>query len=169
MALGWVLLLIVVAALAVPAPAAAGENLLANPGLEHGRIAPEAWTPSAWGTNAPQFEWSADAHTGARSIRVEVASHVDGDAKWTPDLVNVAGGRSYTFSVWYKASAGTAVSVYYETAAGDGRWANLFAGIPPSAEWTQYRTGFTLPAGAVRAAVVHFLPGDGFLRPTITR
>jgi peptidoglycan/xylan/chitin deacetylase (PgdA/CDA1 family) len=159
----WIVFLIAVLALAMPPPAAAGENLLANPGLETGSVAPQAWTPSAWGTNARQFEWSSDAHAGARSVRVEVKSYTDGDAKWMPDLVDVVGGRYYTFSVWYKANANTAVSVYYETAAG-GKWANLFAGIAPSAEWTQYRTGFTMPAGAIRAAFVHLLPGNGFLQ-----
>ena len=89
---------------------------------------------------------------------------MDGDAKWMPDVVSVAGGRYYSFSVWYKANANTAVSVYYETASGVGTWANLFSGIPPSADWTHYRTGFTMPAGAIRAAFVHFLPGNGFLQ-----
>jgi peptidoglycan/xylan/chitin deacetylase (PgdA/CDA1 family) len=149
------------------APATAGE-LLANPGAETPDAtgnAPASWTASSWGTATPTFTWSTDAHSGQRSLRVDVTSYASpGDSKWVPDLVAVEGGAYYVYSDWYTASANSAVSVYYETASGDGHWANLFAGIAPRSQWTRYSTGFTMPADAVRAQFVHFLAADGSLQ-----
>jgi peptidoglycan/xylan/chitin deacetylase (PgdA/CDA1 family) len=160
---------VLAAVLAGAPPAPAAVELLDNPGLETPNATldgPQGWTPSTWGTAAPLFSWSSDAHTGERSVRVDVTGYQDGDSKWVHDPVAVQGGTYYVFSDWYKSTATSAVSVYYETA-GDppdgGRWANLFSGIAPSSEWTPYQTGFTMPAGAVRAVFVHFLAGDGQL------
>ncbi|QEC46193.1 polysaccharide deacetylase family protein [Baekduia soli] len=155
-----------------PARASAATELLTNAGLEAAGTGglPAYWQPSSWGTHTAAFGWSTDAHTGTHSVRVDVSAYTDGDSKWVPDdahLVPVTGGTYYRFSDWYKATASTAVSVYYETAAdapGEGRWANLFAGIAPAAAWTQYRTGFTMPSGAVRAYFAHFIAGNGSLQ-----
>src|SRR5688572_9777967 len=46
----------------------------------------------------------------------------------------------------------------------DGHRANLFSGIAPASEWTQYKTGFTMPAGTVRARFVHFIARNGWLQ-----
>src|SRR4051794_4934677 len=161
------------------ASAAVGDEMLANPGLEvgAGASAPAWWTPSSWTnpTTTPQtkstFTWSTDAHTGKHSARVDVSTYGDGDSKWVPDPVTVKANTYYTFSDWYKSDRSSAVSVYYELkddpkdADGNviGHWANLFSGIAPAADWTQYKTGFTMPAGAVRAQFVHFIAGNGYL------
>ena len=165
------------------AMAASGDQLLFNRGLEAGdgaNTAPAGWTPSWWATdqvNRSTFTWSTDAHSGARSAKVEVTGHTDGDSKWVPNVVPVKPNTYYTFSDWYKSNASTAVSVYYELdtdtlanndadkdGAIDGHWANLFSGIAPASDWTQYKTGFTMPAGAVRAQFVHFIARDGWLQ-----
>lgn len=167
------LLLMLAGALPTAASAAVGDQLLFNRGLEVGTTAPTGWTPSTWGTNTSTFTWSPDGHTGARSARVDVTGYTTGDSKWVPDTVPVSGGKYYTFSDWYKSSASTAVSVYYELASdtdtdGDGlingHWANLFSGISPASDWTQYKTGFTMPAGAVKAQFVHFIARNGWLQ-----
>jgi peptidoglycan/xylan/chitin deacetylase (PgdA/CDA1 family) len=149
----------------VSTTAAAGEELLYNPGAEVADgtgTAPIFWTDGSWGVTHTAT-WSTDAHTGARSVRVDVSARVDGDAKWMPATVPVTGGSYYTYSDWYKSDAGSAVSVYYERADGTGQWSNLFAGIPPSSGWSEYRTGFTMPADAVRATFAHFIARIGFL------
>jgi peptidoglycan/xylan/chitin deacetylase (PgdA/CDA1 family) len=168
------------------ASAAVGDQLLFNRGLEFAadgtNTAPASWTPSAW-TTPPKppattstkstFTWSTDAHTGTHSAQVDVSGYTDGDSKWVPDVVPVNGNTYYTFSDWYKSNASTAVSVYYELATDtdtdgdgliDGHWANLFSGIAPASDWTQYKTGFTMPAGAVRAQFVHFIARNGSLQ-----
>jgi peptidoglycan/xylan/chitin deacetylase (PgdA/CDA1 family) len=162
---------------AVGAPAASaavGDELLANPGVEAAQAeGPAFWTTSTWGNTDPSpnvvsFSWPNDAHGGAHSVRVDVTSYTDGgDSKWVPSAIPVTGGAYYTFSDWYKADVNTAVSIYYETAADPpdaGQWANLFSGIAPASQWTNYKTGFTMPAGAVRAIFVHFIAAKGFLQ-----
>ena len=76
-------------------------------------------------------------------------------------------GTYYTFSDWYKSTTTSAISVEYWTAGQpldqDGTWANLFSGIAPASTWTQYQTGFTMPAGAVKAIFVHFIASVGYL------
>src|SRR4051812_16361168 len=159
--------LVLCAGVASPAAASAavGQLPINNPGLETAadatNTAPAGWFAAGWSTPAPTpptvtFTWSSDAHTGNRSARVEVSGYTDGDSKWMPDPFEVKGGAYYTFSDWYKSNVSTAVSVYYETDTNadgitEGHWANLFSGIPAASEWTQYKTGFTMPAGAISA------------------
>jgi peptidoglycan/xylan/chitin deacetylase (PgdA/CDA1 family) len=149
------------------ASAAVGDQLLRNGNLDAAGSTPAFWTTSTWGTSTTKFTWSTDApHSGDRSAKVEVSGYADGDSKWVPDAVPVIGNTYYTFSDWYKSNASTAVSVYYELSTdtpGNGRWANLFSGIAPASAWTQYKTGFTMPAGAVRAQFVHFIARNGTL------
>jgi peptidoglycan/xylan/chitin deacetylase (PgdA/CDA1 family) len=160
------------------ASAAVGDQLLFNRGFEAAvdttNTAPAGWTAGTWSNPAPTpptvtFTWASDAHTGNRSARVEVSGYTDGDSKWVPDPVKVSGGAYYTFSDWYKSNASTAVSVYYETDTNadgvtEGHWANLFSGIPAASEWTQYKTGFAMPAGAIRAQFVHLIARNGWLQ-----
>lgn len=161
------------------ASAAVGDQLLFNRGLEAGtdsaNTAPAGWSPFWWATdqiNRSTFTWSTDAHTGMRSARVDVNGYTGGDSKWVPNPAPVTGGTYYTFSDWYRSTRSSAVSVYYELATDtdadgdgliDGHWSNLFSGIAPASEWTQYKTGFTMPAGAVSAQFVHFIAGNGRL------
>lgn len=159
---------------APPASAAVGDELLANPGVEAAQAeGPAFWSTSTWAksdptTNVVEFSWPGDAHSGAHSVRVDVKSYTDGgDGKWVPDAIPVTGGAYYTFSDWYRSDTNTAFSVYYETATDPpdgGRWANLFSGVAPASQWTNYQTGFTMPAGAVRAVFVHFIAAQGFLQ-----
>ncbi len=158
-------------------PNASLENSEAAPG-ESGIVEPVDWSPGFWkDTNAtwtPTFTYvDGDAHTGTRSVRVEVTGYTSpGDAKWAVDPypeegVPVTGNTYYTFSDWYKSDATSAVSVYYLLAGETiyhGHWANLFSGIPAASDWTQYTTGFTMPAGAVRAYFVHFITRNGYLQ-----
>jgi peptidoglycan/xylan/chitin deacetylase (PgdA/CDA1 family) len=178
-----VALLIALGANAIPtASAAIGDELLTNPGLEapdSSGTAPAFWSASTWGNpgfpaSTVTFTWPADAHGGAHSARVDVTSYTDGgDSKWVPDAIEVQGGSYYTFSDWYQSNANTAVSIYYELATDtdtngdgiiDGHWANLFSGIAPADHWSQYKTGFTMPDGALRAQFVHFIVGPGYLQ-----
>lgn len=168
------LCLLLLLACAPSASATVGDQLLRNGDLDAGGSSPAFWTTSTWGNQKPTFTWSTDApHSGTHSARVEVSDYTDGDSKWQPDIVPVTGGAYYTFSDWYKSNASTAVSVYYELASDtdkdsdgliDGHWANLFSGISPASDWTQYKTGFTMPAGAVRARFVHFIERNGWLQ-----
>jgi peptidoglycan/xylan/chitin deacetylase (PgdA/CDA1 family) len=162
--------LLLALACAPSASPAMGDQLMRNANVDAGGSSPAFWTTSTWGDHQPAFTWSTDSpHSGSGSLRIEVSEHAGGDSKWVP----VTGGAYYTFSNWYKSNASTAVSVYYELDTDtdgdgdgliDGHWANLFSGIAPASEWTQYKTGFTMPAGAVRARFVHFIARNGWLQ-----
>jgi peptidoglycan/xylan/chitin deacetylase (PgdA/CDA1 family)/antitoxin (DNA-binding transcriptional repressor) of toxin-antitoxin stability system len=154
------------------ASAAVGQQLLLNPGAETGTgTTPANWTFSSWSTDRKLLastSWSTDAHTGARSLRVDITARpTDGDAKWAPDPVAVSGGAYYTLSDWYKSNANSAYAVEYWTASqpvtGDGTFVNLFSGIAPAPTWTQYQSGFTMPSDAAYAILVHYLPRVGWL------
>jgi peptidoglycan/xylan/chitin deacetylase (PgdA/CDA1 family) len=173
------LVLFMIGAVGPPGASAAPTppNLMQNPGLETaGSGSPSVplnWTFSSWGTNirasSTYYTTASNAHAGTHSVRVDITARpTDGDAKWVPDPVPVTGGAYYTFSDWYKSSVNSAVSVEYWTAgqdtSADGTWANLFSGIAPASNWTQYQTGFTMPPGAVAARFVHFIAGVGWLQ-----
>lgn len=141
----------------------------------------DGWGQNAWGTNTPVFTRpSTGAHSGTHSLRVDVSGYTEGDAKWTHTPVAVTGGKYYRFSDWYKSSADTAVSMYWQTADQAGRepgvdcdvtgqptcgtWSNLETGIEPAAGWTKFESGIDMPAGAVQATFMHFIARNGFLQ-----
>lgn len=178
-----VALLAMAFALAAPGPppaiAADGPNLLPNASFEVGDgTGPADWTSTFWGVDPPAWTPTftyvdGDGHTGTRSVKVAVSGYAaPGDAKWrvgqdSDHGVPVNVGQYYTFSDWYKSNVSTAVSVYYHLStdpANEGHWANLFTGIPKADEWTQYTTGFTMPAKATHAYFVHFIARDGWLQ-----
>lgn len=145
----------------------AGTELVANAGMEQasGGV-PAGWSQGGWGNSVRKFTYvSGGAHGGTKSVRVDVSSYVDGDAKWTYDAVPVTGGAYYVYSDWYKSSADTAASMYFEDANGVGSWANLFLGIPANntTSWKQFKSGIIAPTSAVRAYIAHFIPRNGFL------
>ena len=172
--------LLALGAAGVPvAAAAAGPELLSNPSFETtdpdpAINEPAGWNPSSWGTLTPAFEYlTTDGHGGTHSVKVTVTGYTDGDAKWVVDPwpnqdpgVRVTGGEYFIFSDWYRSDTETKVMVWYRLGAADaaGRWATLSSGVPEAADWTQYTTGFTMPAGADRALFVHVIAGNGYLQ-----
>lgn len=155
-------------ACAPAAPAAVGEELVVNGGLElaaAGSIppAPADWRLGSWGTSDAGGSWIEGGHASARAVRIEVTSHTEGDVKWQPaEPVAVIGGADYVLSDWYRSDVLTAVSVYYTTATDDG-WLNLAPALLPASEWTRYATTFTMPDDAESAYFVHLIAGTGFL------
>jgi peptidoglycan/xylan/chitin deacetylase (PgdA/CDA1 family) len=139
------------------------------------------WDHNAWGTNAAAFSRpNGGAHGGTFSLKVDVSTFTNGDAKWLHAPVAVIGGKYYRFSHWYKSDADTAVAMYWQTAAqvtaeaagqcdGDaqppcGTWSNLEMGIEASPDWKQFESGIDMPESAVRAYFVHLIAHTGFLQ-----
>jgi peptidoglycan/xylan/chitin deacetylase (PgdA/CDA1 family) len=144
---------------------------------------PSGWVTSCWGNTeadmrAFSFTHAPDGHDSARSLKVSVSNYKTGDGKWIPsEGIQVQGGDYYTFSDYYKATADTGVSLFYQTAAEvtactadpesaacEGHWLNLDTGIAPAAEWTKFTTGILMPADAARAYFTHFIAGNGTLQ-----
>lgn len=143
-----------------------GAEMVANGGMElqSGGV-PTGWSQAGWGSSTRKFTVvTGAAHGGTKSVRVDISNYVDGDGKWVYDAVPVTGGGYYTYSDWYKSSADSAVSLYFEDVNGVGSWANLYLGIPASSTWKQFKSGIIVPRGAVKAYFAHFIPRAGYLQ-----
>ncbi|QIQ02959.1 DUF1929 domain-containing protein [Streptomyces liangshanensis] len=117
-------------------PAAAGPNLIKNPGFETagtgGDGMPYCWERSGWGDNDFTFDTVADAHTGTKALKVELTRRVDGDRK---ALITesaacapaVSAGKQYDLSLWYKSTTpDVSVTLFrHDTTAGWQYWTDL--------------------------------------------
>ncbi|MFP3988276.1 galactose oxidase-like domain-containing protein [Streptomyces sp. E11-3] len=136
--------------------AAAAPNLIKNPGFETAGAGdmPACWTQSGWGDNDFTFEAVADAHSGAKAMKVELTRRVDGDRKAlitesAECAPTVAEGKQYDLSLWYKSTTpDTSVTLFRKDAtAGWQYWTDLKT-LPVSAAYaeTEVRTP-PVPAG----------------------
>ncbi len=157
-------LAVTLAAVAWPTPASADSvNLIQNPSAETLAAGqPAYWTPASWGTGTTVLKATSDAHTGKIGLNVTTSARTSGDAKWMPDALNVTSGKQYTYSEFYKATASSELDVAYTDATGKVTYAYL-ASLGPAAAWQQATNTFTVPAGAIMAAVLHILPTVGSL------
>lgn len=125
---------------------------------------PSQWASGTWGTNATTFTYvTGDAHTGTRSVKVQMTSRTDGDAKWVWTAVPVTGGAFYEFSDWYKSSVDTHPIAIVTDVSGVVTYLDL-KGAPASATWRQYRTKFRVPATTSTVQVGHVLAAVGWVQ-----
>ncbi|MFD8201842.1 galactose oxidase-like domain-containing protein [Streptomyces sp. NPDC059701] len=141
-----------------PQPASAA-NLIRNPGFETAGTGdmPYCWEKSGWGDNDFAFTTTADAHTGAKAMKVELTRRVDGDRK---ALITesaecapvVTAGRQYDLSLWYKTTTPDAALTLFrhDATAGWQYWTDLKT-LGMAADWTEagVRTP-EVPAGTDR-------------------
>ncbi|GHF42723.1 galactose oxidase early set domain-containing protein [Streptomyces morookaense] len=133
--------------LAAPGPAAAGSNLVVNPGFESAGSdgMPTCWEKSGWGNNDSTVTTTdaSEAHSGGRALSVTVTRRVDGDRKAmmaedTSCAPDVAPSHQYDLSLWYKSTTPDAsVTVFrHDVKAGWQYWTDLKS-LPLSAGYTQ--------------------------------
>lgn len=147
----------------VTPPAPPASNLFENPSFEEANASglPAHFIRGRWGTNATTFSYPVAGKEG-HGARVEMASHSSGDAKWTPDQVQVTPGGVYEFSDYFRASARTYVTVQLRKS--DGSTSYLDIGYAePAEEWTRFKRAFTVPAGVASLTVFHLLNRAGWL------
>lgn len=137
---------------------AADVNLYSNPSVE---TSADSTTPDGWQTytsgTGTTFTYDNAGHTGSRSVSVKSTGAGNGD--WF-SYVPVTAGQNYKFSVWYKSTADTQINVDLMDAAGTSTYGAYLGNVPASADWTQYTTYYTVPAGATQAAFYQtFNPG----------
>ncbi|MYR44186.1 galactose oxidase, partial [Streptomyces sp. SID5910] len=144
--------------LTAPQPASAA-NLVKNPGFETAGTdgMPYCWEKSGWGDNDFAFTTTADAHTGAKAMKVELTRRADGDRK---ALITesaacapvVTAGRQYDLSLWYKTTTPDASLTLFrhDATAGWQYWTDLKT-LGMAAGWTEagVRTP-EVPAGTDR-------------------
>jgi hypothetical protein len=142
---------------------ATGNNLLANPSFEDANNGmPESWSSSHWGTNTPGFTYENTGRTGSRSVKVNVVSHTDGDAKWYAEPVAVEEGKSYTYADYYKSSVTTRVVAAFMDDEENYSYMELDA-APSAVNWTQYSATFTTPTNTEKVTIYHLVDSVGTL------
>ena len=143
--------------------AAAGPNLISNASVEsNDGTNPTDWLRGGWGTNASTLSYAGDAHSGSKSLRVDVSSYTNGDAKWYAKPVAVVAGKSYTFSDYYKSSVATTVTVQFKSTAGVYSYIDI-AAAPAAADWQQVSGTFTTPSNVAEVTVFHLINKVGWL------
>lgn len=153
-----------------PMPPVVG-NMVSNPSAEtpdpSNALLPADWSEDSWGSNTHSFSYSTDAHTGSRSLSVNISSYDEtdpnaGDAKWVFTPQNVTADTQYTFSDYYKATAATEVDAAFTMS--DGTTLYQIIGLPePETNWTQFSTTFTIPTGAQNVTIYHLIHSVGTL------
>ena len=146
-----------------PAP-----TVIPNPSLETGTTAPTGWTKSNWGTNTPTYQYVNEGRTGTKSVKVTVASHSSGDAKWMFDPIStLEGGQQYRFTTWYKSNIIPEAVAMYVMADGSEQYFGMPDPVPganASTVWQEYTNTFRVPEGATGVSVFLFADKNGWIQ-----
>lgn len=148
----------------IPFVKAAAVNLAPNASVETAGNAttPQSWTSNNWGTNTAAFTYLNTGRTGSRSVKTEVISYANGDAKWYFNEIAVTPNKQYTFSDYYQANVETQVVAQYADANGNYTYEWLGAAAANSA-WQQATFTFTTPATINKMTVFHVVDRVGWL------
>lgn len=147
--------------------AATGPNLIANPSMEQpstnkpGHL-PQGWTHSNWGTNTVGYSYLKTGQEGGRSVKVNIASYTDGDAKWFAGDVDVKAASQYVYSDYYRANISSEVVVRVTDE--DGNVSYQWLGTAAKTNtWKKVSYVFNTPAKAKSVTVLHLITGRGWL------
>ena len=121
---------------------------------------PACFDTAGFGTNSVTYARVADAHSGSYGERLTLTSWTDGDAKLAPlmDLggcsSQVASGRNYEVSAWYKSDVDVFCTLFKRNAIGQWTYWTHGPRIAPASEWT--RAAWISPTPPVDASAVSF-------------
>ncbi|WP_203785465.1 polysaccharide deacetylase family protein [Paractinoplanes rishiriensis] len=155
------------AAVTPTAPAPPGDpgvNTVRNPSLEtvspYDANLPDCWNSAGYGTNTVTQTRVTDAHTGTYASRIEVTARTDGDAKLIPrfDLghcsIQVAQGRTYQVSAWYKSDVSVFFTMYQRNEVGQWSYWTQSPRLAAQGSWTQ--ASWVTPAPPTAAVAISF-------------
>ena len=147
-----------------PPPGDPGVNTVRNASLETvspvNANLPKCFNSAGYGTNNVTYTRVNDAHSGSFGERVTVTSRTDGDAKLVPlmDLgecsSQVASGRNYEVSAWYKSNVEVFFTLYKRNAIGQWTYWTQSPRIAPASGWT--RATWISPTPPADAVAVSF-------------
>jgi len=140
-------------------------NLILNPSVELPDATstnPLGWNNSSGDLTGATFSYTNSALEGQRSIRIDAAKRVSGDAKWYFDDVPVTAGQKYTFTDRYTSDVATTVSIRFRLQDGSTTTAGAYS-VPKSRATKAFTVDFTAPANAVSATVFHSIARKGYL------
>ncbi len=139
-------------------------NLLQNASFDIARMrtVTPGWSRMTFGTPSPTFSYPVSGRSG-NGASVSFAANSTGDARWQPTAVAVTAGAVYSYSVWYKSTAPSTVTIEYANDSDVRSYVGL-AELPSSnGIWMQYSTAFTVPAAQRKASVYNLLRLAGTL------
>lgn len=138
-------------------------NYILNPSLETSTAnQPNNWNHGNWGTNTTTFTYPVAGKDGANAAQVSMLNYTDGDAKWFPDDITVAGNTTYRYTDFYKASTNSKITLRFTLA--DNSYQYLEAVVLPSSnDWKYADVQFTTPSTATSMTVFHLLSSNGDL------
>jgi peptidoglycan/xylan/chitin deacetylase (PgdA/CDA1 family) len=147
-----------------PPPGNPGINDVRNASLETvsqvNANLPECFDSYGYGNNSVTFSRVNDAHSGRFGERVTVTSLTDGDAKLMPlmDLgecsSQVASGRNYEVSAWYKSNVDVSFMLYKRDVIGQWTYWTHSPPFAPASGWT--RATWISPTPPADARAVSF-------------
>lgn len=146
-------------------PVYAAPNLISNPSVEtaSGGL-PLNWQKDRWGNNTASFSYvTGGAQNGTKSVRVNMTTHVDGDAKWFFNPVSVTGNTSYAFSHYYKSNVYTEVLAQF-TDSQNNKTYQYMGLLAPKANWTNWSANVVTPANTVKVTILHIIGEVGWLQ-----
>jgi len=142
-----------------PPPGDPGVNTVRNASLETvspvNPNLPKCFNSSGYGTNEVTYARVNDAHSGDFGERVRMTSRTNGDAKLMTlmDLgecsSQVASGRSYELSAWYKSNVDVFFSLHKRNAVGEWSYSTQSPRFAPASKWTRATWISPTPADAV--------------------
>lgn len=142
-----------------------GNNLVGNPSVEtaSGSL-PANWQNGAWGTNTRSMTYETNGYTGSRSLKAQITSYTNGDAKWFFNPVNVTGGKSYSYSNYYKSNIDTELDAMITLTDGSVQWLYLTS-VPASPNaWQKTNATFSVPANAKTVSVFQVIDAVGYIQ-----
>lgn len=144
---------------------AAGPNLIANPSVENGTTAPNKWTKNSWGQNTATFTYKkSEGYQSSRSVRVQIANHANGDAKWYFDAVAVEPNTTYTFSDYYKSNKKTKAVAASIDANGNYTYFDIATDLPVSAtNWRKMSIQVTTLPSTKKLSIYHVIEQNGWM------
>lgn len=123
---------------------------------------PEGWQTNKSKTNDAAFSYINEAHSGNRSVEVQINNYTSGDAYWSYGSQPVEEAKTYEFSDWYKSNVNT--EIYADITMQDGSEQWQYIGTAwHSDSWNKFYTQFSMPVGAVSANLYHTLFSVGYL------
>jgi hypothetical protein len=147
-----------------PAPGAPGVNTVRNPSLETASTAdpnlPSCFSSAGFGTNVATQTRVTGGRTGTYASRITVTSRTDGDAKLVPSFdlgqcsSQVAQGRTYEVSTWYRSTVPVFFTLYKRNALGQWSYWTQSPRLAAATDWT--RAAWVSPAPPADAVAASF-------------
>lgn len=142
----------------------AAMNLVSNGDFEiNNGVHPTHWLKGGFGNNNAWFEYLPEHDSGSAVAKVSISDYQNGDAKWYHAPIAVEGGKTYTYSTDYAATAANELGIFFMTP--DNQWYTYVGKIPTTdGAWDTASADFTVPHSATKVIVLHTLTGNGYLK-----